>query len=181
MRFVHLFLLVGFISSCTPYDMATYTRLAPSERGCCAEKVVLLSPNLYGIDDDIFEATSMWIKNTLTHEGYQFDEKKKATVLVSINHQVKEGTKTEPDLSKTQEIFEGEGTPPFTSVYHHHLMIMVEDLSCNQESMTIDVTVETYSDRLSDSIPDLLDSLNNAFAKVKGPHSKTIKRISRRI
>jgi len=60
------------------------------------------------------------------------------------------------------------------------LTVMVEDLSCNQESMILDVHVETYSDRLSDSIPDLLDSLDESFAKTKGPRSKTTKRIFRK-
>jgi hypothetical protein len=173
--------LSGFLASCTPHDMATYTRLSPNSAHCCAGKVVLLSPNLYGIDEDIFQATTTWIKKTLMQEGYQFDDQKKATVLVSINHQATESTKTEPDLNKTQEVFEGEGTQAPAPIYNHHLTVMVEDLSCAGESMTIDVDVETYSDRLTDSIPDLLESLDDSFAKAKSPKSKVVKRILRKV
>ncbi|MBM3610746.1 MAG: hypothetical protein FJX18_04390 [Alphaproteobacteria bacterium] len=180
MRWVYSFFLIGFIVGCAPYDMATYTRLAPSTNGCASEKIVLISPNLHGIEDEIYQATADWIKKSLVAEGYRFDDKKKATVLVSINHKVKEAPKTEPDLTKTQEVFEGEGAPISTPIYRHHLTVMVEDLSCNQESMILDVHVETYSDRLSDSIPDLLDSLDESFAKTKGPRSKTTKRIFRK-
>lgn len=180
MRWLYSFFFIGFVTGCTTYDMATYTRLAPNGSGCGAEKIVLISPNLHGIDDDIYQATTAWIKKSLKAEGYQFNDKKQATVVVSVDHKVKQISKTGPDLTKTQEVFEGEGTPTSTPIYRHHLTVMVEDLSCNQESMTLDVDVETYSDQLSDSIPDLLDSLDESFAKTKGPCSKTKKRIFRK-
>ena len=173
--FYSLFVMV-FLSSCG-YDMAAYTKF--STPPCQAEKVATMSPNIYGIDGKIYEATSEWVKKTLTKQGYLFDATREANVLVTINHEVLD--KKEPGVEAGEEKDARQGALSTEPIYYHQLVIILEDIGCKKESMTLTVNLETYSPQFNDIIPELLESLEDPFTRTKGPHSKTVKRIQRKI
>ena len=175
MRHICTFVILLLLSSCVP-DMASYTGLSQS---CGQEKIVTISPNIYGIDDDVYRETSSWLEKNLEKQGYKFNLQKQANVLVTLKHEVL-NSKDDGPADDVQEVYEGEGSPNPGPVYHHQLTIIIEDIACKRESMTLNVDLDTYSAHFTDIMPELLEALSETFANTAGPRSKTTKRITKK-
>jgi hypothetical protein len=178
MRYCYSLLVLLLLTACG-YDMATYTHFCTP--ACGGDKIATISPNIYGVDNKIYTATSEWLKKTLAAQGYLFDTGKEANVLVTINHEVLD--EKEPTVEVEEEKDENRlpASPNAGPVYYHQLIILIEDIGCKKESLTFTVNLETYSPHFNDIMPDLLESLEDTFTHTKGPHARTIKRIERKI
>ncbi len=178
MRHCYSLLILLLLSMCS-YDMATYTSLSKSS--CGTEKLTAFSPNIYGVDGKIYAATTQWLKKNLTTQGYVFDATKEATVLVTINHEVLDAKAPGVEVEEDQDDNRLPQAPNAGPLYYHQLIIIIEDIGCKKESMTFTVNLETYSSDFNEILPELLESLEDTFAHVKGPHGRTVKRIERKL
>jgi hypothetical protein len=178
MRYCYSLVILLFLAACG-YDMATYTRFATP--ACGGDKLAVITPNIYGVDNKIYSATSEWLKKTLTTQGYMFDTGKEANVLVTINHEVLDEKEKNVEVEEEEDPNRLPKSPNAGPLYYHQLIILIDDIGCKKESLTFTVNLETYSPDFNEIIPELLESLKDTFTHTKGPHAKTIKRIERKI
>lgn len=162
------------LSACT-YDMAAYTRLDPVEPG--QEKVALISPNIYGVDNAIYQATRDWVAQMLKAHGYIFNSNKKANVLITIRHEFLSEQKEKAEEEKTQETQAREEMLS-SPVYQHHLTLWIDDLSCKRSSFTLNVDLKTRQSDMMKVIPELIESLDQSFIKAQSLSTKATKKIS---
>lgn len=175
MQYLYGMMLMVSLVGCV-HDMATYTRFS----SCGGEKIVTIAPNTHGVDDDVYRETVGWLEKNMGTQGYRFDLQQDANVVVTIKHAVV-NTKDDGPADDIQEVYEGEGAPQEGPLYHHTLTLILDDQGCSKESMSLQVILDTYNARFTDSMPELLEALSETFANTAGPRSKTVKKITRKI
>lgn len=175
-KFAYLFILLLF-AGCIQ-DMATYTKLSSAR--CGEKKFAVITPNVNGVDEDIYRETALWLEKHFAKRGYVFGKEEKTNVFITINHEASTPKEDGTDVEKVREVYEGEGRPKLGPLYRHKVTVTVEDKSCQKGTMTLKVDLDSYSESFSDVIPELLDALKESVANTKGPRSKTTKRVSRR-
>ncbi len=175
-KFLSIILGLG-LGSCS-YDMANYIDL--SHPNCSNNKIVEVSENIYNINPQIYSEISTWVKNNLKQDGYELSEESKntTTMLVTINHEVSDVSGEAPMIHQ-----KGKNGPDVDKpkMFRHKVNIMMEDLVCGRETKTINVEMDTFEPDFLEALPELMESLEEGFANTKGPKSRTVITVERKL
>lgn len=176
-KFLSILLGLG-LTSCS-YDMANYIDL--SHPNCSSNKVIEVSENIYNIDPQVYSEISTWLKNNLKQEGYDLSEesKKPATMLVTINHEMSDISDQAPSIHQKGRNEQTETANP--KMFHHKVNIIMEDMVCGRETKRINVEMDTFETNFLEALPELMESLEEGFANTKGPKSRTIITVERKL